>query len=238
MNPRITLAAVAALRLATASTAFAQTTPAALSSADLAQAIERTQARVCGHEQVETLKTTCLNSVRDKVSEMMEVLQQVTVWGDAAAVQAFSDAELSQVDPEGAFAHARALSAELDPGAVPPPNSAALVATAVTEIHGIVAKEHACRIDKKCMKVRADKAAEDLFFAGVVSPMCVLEARIANARKAIAKEKANPGGVVDLGTLHDLGTDIQEEQREFAELQPQYVARRHHGWPGRVAECR
>jgi hypothetical protein len=44
-------------------------------------------------------------------------------------------------------------------------------------------------------------------------------ARIAQIQRAMAAERSNPSGIVDLRMLHDLGTDLQSERHALAEVQ-------------------
>ena len=57
--------------------------------------------------------------------------------------------------------------------------------------------------------------------------ICEYQAARAKAQRDIAVERANPGGVVDLATLHDLGQDIQTDSAAIASLKPQYAAYAH-----------
>ncbi|HEV3194141.1 MAG TPA: hypothetical protein VGY54_26735, partial [Polyangiaceae bacterium] len=73
-------------------------------------------------------------------------------------------------------------------------------------------------------------ALEARLRAEVVLPLCRAIWIIDGARARIARERANPSGVVDLKRLHDWGQDIQEQQLVVDDLRPKYVAQRHHAF--------
>ena len=109
---------------------------------------------------------------------------------------------------------------------------------ALTEpLDALVAGELACRAAPKCLAAREAAKAEATFFGATVQPMCLAEQDREAAAASLARERANPSGVVSLSRLHELGAEQQAAQGRLAELVPEYTARRHHGWPGWRAEC-
>jgi hypothetical protein len=52
------------------------------------------------------------------------------------------------------------------------------------------------------------------------------------AKRQIAHEKSNPGGVVDLVMLHDLGERMQMDDNNIANLKSQYLATAHRPFNG------
>lgn len=72
------------------------------------------------------------------------------------------------------------------------------------------------------------ESAERTFRNDVLKPLCVDTRWIANARACIAREKANPSGVVDLAKLHDCGDTIQQLQPVIDKLRAIYQATRRH----------
>ena len=109
--------------------------------------------------------------------------------------------------------------------------------TAWDEINGFVAKEKACRADKKCMGDRAARKAEEQFLAAVVQPMCRADQDREAALADMAHERANPSGYVDKVLLHDRGAAVQTAQEQLAAMSPAYVKVRHHPWRGWHTEC-
>lgn len=79
----------------------------------------------------------------------------------------------------------------------------------------MVAKENACRADKKCM---IDRQA-----APIANGICLNLGNIRVLTARIAAEKANPSGVVDLADLHSSGEDIQIAQANVTSLKAQYA---------------
>ena len=79
-------------------------------------------------------------------------------------------------------------------------NAPAFVQKRLEAFRKDVAKEKACRADKKCMATRetkkAAKKAEEQFFAEVVNPMCLADQDREAALAAMAHERANPSGYV------------------------------------------
>lgn len=64
----------------------------------------------------------------------------------------------------------------------------------------------------------------------IVVPLCEATWELANARADIARERANPSGVVDLHELHVAGEEVQNAQDNIALLRPRYLAFRRHAF--------
>jgi hypothetical protein len=79
-------------------------------------------------------------------------------------------------------------------------------------------------------------AAEENARATIIVPLCEATWALENAKAAIAHEKANPSGVVDLHQLHLAGQEIQQRQAEIDALKPRYLTFRHHPFTGWRAE--
>ena len=118
------------------------------------------------------------------------------------------------------------------------PDATAKTEQWVSAMQAAVVVEKACRVDKKCMAKRAAEEAEAKFLTDVVNPLCAADSSREEARAAIAREKANPGGVVDVTLLHDLGITIQNAEDEMKPLRPRYLAVRHHPFTGWRSECK
>lgn len=73
-------------------------------------------------------------------------------------------------------------------------------------------------------------AAEENGRASIVVPLCEAVWGVENAKADIAREKANPSGVVDLAALHSAGNAVQHWQSIVDALKPQYLAFRHHAF--------
>jgi len=86
------------------------------------------------------------------------------------------------------------------------------------------------RADAWAASAPQTEAAEATFRANVLFHLCTDTRWIANARACIAREKANPSGVVDLAKLHDCGDTIQQLQPVVDKLRPVYQATRHHAF--------
>lgn len=71
-------------------------------------------------------------------------------------------------------------------------------------------------------------AAEEAGRASIVVPLCEAVWGVENAKADIAREKANPSGIVDLAALHSAGNAVQHWQSIVDALKPQYLALRHH----------
>ena len=92
------------------------------------------------------------------------------------------------------------------------------------------AQDFEARAGKWADDMDARFAAEDQARADVIVPLCTAVWTVAMMREWIAKEKSNPGGVVDLQKLHDWGQTLQESQAEIDSLKPRYIAFRHHAF--------
>jgi hypothetical protein len=87
------------------------------------------------------------------------------------------------------------------------------------------------------MAARAARKAAEEFFTSVAAPMCEADKAREAAEAGIAKERANPSGVVDLNVLHSLGAEVQDAKEQIKSLAPAYVKFRHHAWTGWRSEC-
>jgi hypothetical protein len=74
--------------------------------------------------------------------------------------------------------------------------------------------------------VAAEKQARE----DVIVPLCDAHITLENLYASMARERANPSGVVNLAELHQIGRMIQETKDEIAAQTPAYVAYRHHGY--------
>jgi hypothetical protein len=83
-----------------------------------------------------------------------------------------------------------------------------------------IGEELKCRASVECMAVR------------VWSQICATMADRREAQQQIATERSNPGGAVNLVTLHDLGERIQIDNGNIANLKTQYTAMVHRGFNG------
>jgi hypothetical protein len=189
--------------------------------------------------------TACRARMTAEREELRGLLARIQAWQpkgykDAGeGVEGLSDAELAAVTPDAiraALARLYELNADLT--GKTPEQDETVMAKAIAEIGGFVAAERACRGDAKCVAARAAKKAEADFFAAVVSPMCEADKIRELAAADIARERANPSGVVDLNYLHQAGEQMQTAQQQLKELSPAYVKFRRHAWPGWKAECK
>ena len=94
-----------------------------------------------------------------------------------------------------------------------------------------VAEERKCRATPACMRQRK-MDIERAEAAEVVEQLCPIIADRREAFQQIAAEKQNPGGVVNLVTLHDLGERIQVDDSNIAKLKSQYTAVAHRPFNG------
>lgn len=78
-----------------------------------------------------------------------------------------------------------------------------------------VADEKTCRVAPACMGAR------------VAAPLCAAIVGRRGALQDIARERANPAGVVNLSVLHDLGQQIQDDDATIADLKAKYTATTH-----------
>lgn len=74
-----------------------------------------------------------------------------------------------------------------------------------------VAAEQACRASPICMGGRA------------AEPLCEVIRDRREAVRAMATERSNPSGVVDLRNLHDLGAQIQRNDQQIVEMKAEYA---------------
>lgn len=79
-------------------------------------------------------------------------------------------------------------------------------------------------------------AAEENARATIVVPLCEAVWGVESAKADIAREKANPSGIVDLNALHSAGNAVQYWQSIVDGLKPQYLAFRHHPFASWRAE--
>jgi hypothetical protein len=79
-------------------------------------------------------------------------------------------------------------------------------AAPLDQLEKATVEEAACRTTDACMAGR----------------VCAYIADRAEALAVIAREKANPGGAVDLRLLHDQGRRVQDDEAAIARLKPQY----------------
>jgi hypothetical protein len=78
--------------------------------------------------------------------------------------------------------------------------------------------------------------AETTARTDVVLPLCEAVSGLAGEREALARERANPAGVVNLATLHQIGEFTQVYEAQIKALTPAYVALRHHAFGGWQSE--
>lgn len=95
-------------------------------------------------------------------------------------------------------------------------------------------QEQACRMTRGCVAARnAARAKADL--EATVGGICEFLSRRAEDVREIAREKANPSGVVDLNVLHVRGGDIQWIDDQLIGLKNHYAALVHK--PFALAVC-
>jgi hypothetical protein len=142
---------------------------------------------------------------------------------EAARLKALGDADVGDADGVASLAAQSVKNFEQ-------------MATMVAEI---AEAEKKCRITQPCMAARAETErkhlaaqAEAKFVGEVALPLCKATINVQQAQADIAREKANPAGVVDLSELHDLGERVQENQDWIKRLSPSYAATRHHAFRG------
>ena len=92
------------------------------------------------------------------------------------------------------------------------------------------AKAYAARAEAWAKREESVLAAETEGRTDVVVPLCNAYLNLEDARKGLAHERANPSGVVNLVTLHDLGKMLQCAQEDIKYLTPRYVAFRRHAY--------
>lgn len=144
-------------------------------------------------------------------------------------LQSLSDAELALVAAQYRVAAARlnAIAADLVPGSQLTPKQ---LDAACAKEAARIAKEKACRASKPCM-------AERDFDARELPAMCAADQQLGEDRAGMAREKANPSGVVDLELLHRYGVAIQTDQAILAGFLPEFAMAKRHAWRGWHLEC-
>lgn len=174
-------------------------------------------------------QTRMKSVMKSERAERQALLDKFNAWqprgyegttGDG--IEALADAELDALPATESAALARINEISVDLGGkdVMPADK---VAEALAEMRGFIAKERACRADGKCMAARAARKAAEEFFTSVVSPMCEADKSREAAEAGIAKERANPSGVVDLNVLHSLGAEVQDAKEQIKSLAPAYA---------------
>jgi hypothetical protein len=158
---------------------------------------------------------------------------------DAIAYDTQADADLDAIPVTSRPSVVRAVEILAELAGTRPSDSqkAAAVDSVIGEIWTKIAKEKACRADKKCMEARAARKAAEQFFASVVAPMCEADQAREAALAAMAHERANPSGYVNKAFLHEQGAVVQNSQEQLAAAAPAYVKGRHHPWKGWRPEC-
>jgi len=73
-------------------------------------------------------------------------------------------------------------------------------------------------------------ATEETGRSDIAVPLCDAVNSLAELKAELAREKANPSGVVDLNELHRIGGEMQVVQDRIKELSPPYIAFRHHAF--------
>jgi hypothetical protein len=188
-------------------------------------------------------RAACLKRFEDWKAEFETLFRKIATWqprgynGAGEGLEALPDSELETIPDElpGTLDRLMWLATRLHNKTLP--FSSEEKGTAVREVQGFVAAEKACRVDKKCMGARAARKTEEEFFASVVSPMCGADQSREQALAAMAHERANPSGYIDVVLLHRLGADVQSAQEQIAGLTPAYTKVRKHPWKGWRSEC-
>ena len=103
-------------------------------------------------------------------------------------------------------------------------NSAPLTqaSAAITARNAAIDAELQCRASAQCMAARA-KAHEMKAIADALESVCFAVQQRAQTVAAIAAERANPTGVVDLATLHSLGQTLQGIDAALPGLKAEYT---------------
>lgn len=84
-----------------------------------------------------------------------------------------------------------------------------------SRVEELLADESKCRASPECMAKRV--------IDGTGPEMCPIIADRNEALRQIAAERANPAGVVNLATLHDLGERVQIDNSNIAKLKAEYA---------------
>lgn len=101
-----------------------------------------------------------------------------------------------------------------------------------------LAKEQALEVraakwaDEADLAIAAEQSARDQ----VVAPLCQADLLLEHTRAAIARERSNPAGVVDLHLLHQYGQDEQYYRDRVSQLAPAYRSLRKHAFTDWRAE--
>jgi hypothetical protein len=91
-------------------------------------------------------------------------------------------------------------------------------------VEALITAEVACRASVKCLDQR------------LAQPVCYNIQRKRELLESIRQEKANPAGVVDLVTLHNLGEGVQNADADIATTRANFQTGRHK--PFSEALCR
>jgi hypothetical protein len=104
-------------------------------------------------------------------------------------------------------------------------------ATASTNVEAWAAKrnneitaEESCRASTECMDVRAAQA------------ICQTIDDRRQAGKDMAREKQNPSGYVNMTALHDLGSQIQDDDEKLPQMKKEFAASQHHPFNERLCQ--
>lgn len=183
----------------------------------VADAAERRRQR----EQAERAVTECLGS-RPQVLQGLLIPQPLATAADRTAAQMLADGaaanvndaldKIRQCDP--------ALTTTLEPQ----------VQAWRTQLAKDVADDEACRSTPACMKQRREdtaKAERQRQLVEVVPDLCqaVADRRVMIAE--MARERANPSGIVDRQLLHDDGARLQSDNEQVTDLTAHYIAITH-----------
>lgn len=102
-------------------------------------------------------------------------------------------------------------------------------AAALRCAHGVLtgealreAEDLETRVPAWAASTSARLAREEKARADVVLPICEAQWGAEAAQQTIARERANPSGVVDLRVLHDAGQALQNYRAQLAALRPLY----------------
>jgi hypothetical protein len=176
--------------------------------------------------------------LQDEGAEVVAIVARFEALSTPTWYAGASDADLNSLPASVSSSMARLAAIAVDLGEDHLPDSVtAPVAASTAGIPQRVATERACRTNNSCMADRAAKKAEVLFYENVVAPMCVADKNRDLARADIARERANPSGVVDRNALHAASAAIHTAQKSFEDLTPQYAKTRRHAWRGWKSEC-
>jgi hypothetical protein len=71
----------------------------------------------------------------------------------------------------------------------------------------------------------------------IVTSLCDATIHLASLKADLARERANPSGVVNLSELNRIGAEMQGVEEQIKGLTPGYVAFRHHAFTGWESEA-